>query len=279
MPHSTFLLQRCCASIVLATLTGFTSPARAAPETECGTIQLAYYELGALFYRSADGSYTGIDKDVVEELERRTTCRFHTAVESRVRIWSQLSTGALDMSVSGIATPEREKFARFIPYFTTRNYVLLHKDVPPAAHSMEGFLADPSLMVAVVKSFRHGPAYDVWLDKLRAQKRVYEAADFDSVMRLFMARRVHAVLALPITFQPFRMREQMNELTLIKDWSPHDKVVHGLIVSRSRVSLANFELLEKTISAMREDGSLENIFQRHIGAELGKQMRYEERKP
>lgn len=271
-----FSFRRWLAALLLAGLAA--GGPKAAP-VECGTLGLAYYELGALFYRTQDGSFAGIDKDVIEEIARRTGCRFEIAVESRVRIWSQLASGALDMSVSGIATPEREQFARFIPYFSTRNYVLMHKDVPPAAHSMEGFLADQSLLVAVVKSFKHGAAYDAWLAQLRAQKRVYEAADFDSVMRLLAGRRVHAVLALPITFQPFRLRDQMNERTLIKDWAPQERVVHGLIVSRSRVSLANFELLEKTILAMREDGSLDRIFQRHIGAELGKQMRYEERKP
>ena len=263
-------------SFLLAPLSGYANPLS---EVQCGTITLAYYELGALFYRTDDGKYAGIDKDVVEELERRTSCHFKTSVESRVRIWAQLSSGALDMSVSGISTPEREKFAQFIPYFSTRNYVLMKKDTPPAAQTMEGFLADPSLMVAVVKSFRHGPVYDEWLDKLRAQKRVHEAADFATVMRLFSINRANAILALPTSFQPFLAHNKLVETTLIKDWSPADRVVYSLIVSRSRVNQTQFDVLEKAMRSMRNDGSLDKIFERHIGDRLTKEIHYVEGKP
>lgn len=273
-----FRSARCLiASIFLSSLTHLPSHATTVAVAPCGTITLAYYELGALFYHTDDGSYLGIDKDVIEELEHRTSCHFKTAIESRVRIWSQLSNGTLDMSVSGISTPEREKFARFIPYFATRNYVLMNKNTPVAAQTMEGFLANPGLLVAVVKSFRHGPVYDEWLDKLRVQKRVHEAADFEAVMRLFAVNRVNAVLALPTSFQPFLQQNRLVDTTLIKDWSPADRVVHGLIVSRSRVSQTQFDILEKGMRAMRGDGSLDKIFKRHIGDSLAKEIRYVER--
>lgn len=255
------------------------SRAATAPEAPCGTITLAYYELGALFYRADNGTYSGIDKDVVEELERRTHCRFKTSIESRVRIWSHLSGHSLDMSVSGVATPEREKFAQFIPYFSTRNYVLMRKDVPIAAQTMEGFLANPTLNVAVVKSFRHGPLYDAWLDKLRAQKRVEEAADFETVMRLFSINRVQAILALPTSFQPSLKKNNLVDSTLIQDWSPTDRIVHSLIVSRSRVSQSQFKILEKGIRSMRDDGTLHQIFKSHIGDSLAKEIRYVESRP
>jgi polar amino acid transport system substrate-binding protein len=266
------------AMMFLSFIAQFSSSAATVPEPPCGTMTLAYYELGALFYRTDDGEYSGIDKDVVEELERRTSCRFKTSVESRVRIWSQLSGNTLDMSVSGISTPEREKFARFIPYFSTRNYVLMNKDTPLSAQTMEGFLANPALQVAVVKSFRHGPVYDEWLDKLRAQKRVHEAADFETVMRLFSVNRVNAVLALPTSFQLFLQQHKLLDTTLIKDWSPTDRVVHSLIVSRVRVNQNSVDILEKGMRSMREDGSLDKIFKRHIGDSLAKEIRYTERK-
>ena len=267
----------CLMVLFLSSLAQISSQAAIAPEP-CGSMTLAYYELGALFYRTDDGTYAGIDKDVVEELERRTGCHFKTSIESRVRIWSQLSSNSLDMSVSGISTPEREKFARFIPYFATRNYVLMNKDTPISAQTMEGFLANPTLTVAVVKSFRHGPIYDEWLDKLRAQKRVQEAADFETVMRLFSINRVNAVLALPTSFQLFLQQNKLVDTTLIKDWSPADRVVHSLIISRSRVSQTQFDILEKAMRSMRDDGSLDKIFKRHVGDSLAAEIRYVERK-
>ncbi|CAN5722153.1 hypothetical protein BH11PSE12_BH11PSE12_29260 [soil metagenome] len=268
------------AAVCLLTL-GLNNAAQAAhlSSVACGNIDLAYYENGALYYRHTDGSYAGIDKDVVEEVERRSGCHFNTMLDSRVRIWNRLSNNTLAMSVSGIATPEREQYARFIPYFVTRNYVLLHKGVAATTQTMGGFLENPALKVGVVKSFRHGVVYDEWLDKLRAQNRVYEASDFESVMRLFAIGRVDAVLALPTGWQALLKRENLVGKVAVKDWAPSERVVASLVVSRELVSPEIYALLEKTLQAMRDDGSLEEIFKRHISADLAKAMRYEDKKP
>ena len=243
--------------------------------TACGSMQLAYYELGTLYYRNADGSYTGIDKDVVEEVAKRSGCKFDTVLESRVRIWTQLKNNTLDMSVSGIPTPEREKFAEFIPYFSTRNYILLHRDMPVHGLSMAGFLNDANLKVAVIKSFKHGPKFDEWLEKLWAQKRVYEASDIDSLLRLFLARRVDAIIALPTVWQPLLKKEEINKQVHLFDWAPQDSIVHGLIVSKERVSKARRDLLRKAIYSMADDGTLEQIFTRHMGSKLAQELRYD----
>jgi len=151
---------------------------RAAEPPTCAAYTLAFYELGALYGRGAGGVYEGIDKDLVEELSRRSGCVFTTVLESRVRIWDRLSRRLLDLSVSGIATPEREVFAEFIPYFQTRNYVLMTSKVAAEVPTPTAFLADKQRTVAVVKSFKHGALYDAWLDQLRVQRRVFEMADF-----------------------------------------------------------------------------------------------------
>jgi polar amino acid transport system substrate-binding protein len=265
-------------SATLLVLMLFSVPQINAAEVACRTLTLAYYELGALYYRLPSGDYTGIDKDVINEIEKRTSCQFQTSLESRVRIWSQLSQHSLDMSVSGISTPEREEFARFIPYFSIRNYLLLRDDVPLPARSLEGFLANPNLLVGVVKSFKHGATYDAWLERMRAQKRVHEAADFDTLMRLFSGGRVQAVLALPTSFQPRLHQDKLVASTIIIDLAPSDRIQHGLIISKSRVDQETFEILQKAIHAMQEDGSLERIFKQHVGDKLAKEMRLEKSK-
>lgn len=258
------LLKQLLVSCLLMCATAATQAA----QPECGTIGLAFYELGALYYQAPNGNWAGIDKDVIDEVAKRTGCKFQSTLESRVRIWTQLSSGKLDMSVSGIPTPEREKFARFIPYFVTRNYVLMAKSLPASAATAEGFLVVPEYKVAVVKSFKHGADYDAWLDKLRAQGRVYDAPDFRSVVRLLKLGRVHAVLALPTSWVPVLEQEGMTGDVRILDWSPRDALVHGLIVSRERVPDATADRMAKAIHAMRDDGTLLTIFKRHIGPEL-----------
>jgi polar amino acid transport system substrate-binding protein len=242
-----------------------TGPALAA--APCGPYTVAFYEHGALYRERADGQWTGIDKDVVDELARRTGCRFEYLRESRVRIWTMLAGGQLDMSVSGIDTPERRQHSRFVPYLALRNYVLLGRDVDASIKSFEDFLADPRHKVAAIKSFKHGPLFDAWLDKLRAQGRVHETADFRSLMRLLEIGRVHAVIALQTSWAPMRAQVQAAGWRVM-DWAPGEGVVGGLVLSRTRIPLTTVELFAATIAAMRQDGTLEAIAARHVGAEL-----------
>ncbi|MES2299899.1 MAG: transporter substrate-binding domain-containing protein [Pseudomonadota bacterium] len=259
------LLRFCLACLLL-----FQSGSAAA--LECGSYSVAFYEMGALYYRAPDGAWTGIDKDVIDELARRSDCRFEGMVESRVRIWARLEAGSLDVSVSGIATPEREKISRFLPYGASRYYLLMRNSMPEQARSMEGFLADEHYTLGVVKSFRHGARFDAFIDKLRAQGRVYEAVDFAALFQLFRIHRVHAILAAPAIWVPEFKREKINDDMLVMDWAPNDGVVGALVLSRQRVPEPVAQLLRATLEKMRKDGTLEAIFRRHVGAALAADM-------
>ena len=259
---------------VCGALPGLCLPGDAGAEAQrCGNLRSAFYEYGALYYQAADGSWTGIDKDVVDEVARRLGCTIEPSTDSRVRIWAGLNGGNLDMSVSAVATPEREKFGRVVPYLSERNYVLLSKDVGPHIHSMEDFLADPGIKIGVIKSFKHGKAYDAWLDRLRAKGRVYEAPDYGALLRLFKVGRVQAMMAISSGWYPLLKHEQMAGTYRIMDWAPpRDAVVGGLILSRQRVDEAMAARFSKTIQAMREDGTLRRIFERHLDAELAAKL-------
>jgi polar amino acid transport system substrate-binding protein len=242
-----------------------------AAATSCGSFKVAFYDHGALNSLHADGHWRGIDTDVVEELARRTGCRLTLALDSRVRIWTMLANGQLDMTVSGIANPEREAFAHFIPYFASRNYVLLSKEVDAKIRSLDELAANPHYRVAAIKSFRHGPTLDAWLARLRAQGRVYDAVDFTALMRLVKIGRVHAIIALQTSWVPMRAETEAAGLRVM-DWAQKDQVVGALVLSRKRVPAATVAQFTQAIAAMRQDGTLETIFARHMGAELGAAM-------
>lgn len=245
----------------------------AAAGAGCGSYSLAFYELGLLYYRDAQGQAHGIDLDLVDALQARSGCRFHTVLESRVRIWAQLAGGQLDLSVSGIPTPERERFAEFLPYFQTRNYLLLRRGLPPQAREPAGFAAIPELRVGVVKSFKHGALYDDWLAQLRQQGgRVVEAADFETVLRLFSAGRVDAFLALPTSWLRAARQRGLEQAVEMLDWAPQDRVVHGLIVSLQRVPEQDRRRLREAMAGLRADGTVAGILRRHVGAELAQDL-------
>jgi polar amino acid transport system substrate-binding protein len=239
----------------------------------CGPYQVALYEHGILYSRGADGVYVGIDKDVIDTLAQRTGCTLQTALDSRVRIWAALEEGRLDMSVSGIATPQREAFAQFVPYFRTRNNVILRHDIAQRAQTPEAFIAQPDLRVAVVKSFKHGAQYDAWVDTLRSLGRVEEVADNTATFRLLKIGRVHATLGLPTTWMPLFESEHLADQVQVLDWYPQaEPILAGLILSKARVRADDAQRMAKALRAMRKDGTLETIYRRYVGTDLARQM-------
>jgi polar amino acid transport system substrate-binding protein len=244
----------------------------AEPQGGCDKLRVAFYEDGALFYHGADGGWTGIDKDIVDEVTRRMGCTVVPSVDSRVRIWAGLSGGTIDMSVSAIPLPEREKFARFVPYMAGRNYVFLHQDLAPNVHSMEEFLRHPEYKIAVVKAYRYGKSYEAWLARLRSEGRVFETPDYVSMLRLLKLGRVHAAMATPTSWFPMMRQERLAGSFSIMDWAPADSIVSGLVLSRQHVDAATAARFSQTIRAMRDDGTLKRIFSRHVDAEQAAKM-------
>ncbi|MCV2367756.1 substrate-binding periplasmic protein [Roseateles oligotrophus] len=246
-----------------------------AQAAQCGPYSLAFYEHGVLYYRDVDGQYAGVDLDIVNELARRSGCQFKTVLESRVRIWDQLAKHNLDISVSGIPSPEREKFAEFMLYMQSHNFALVRQDLAGALSTPEAFLADTKRLVVVVKSFKHGAVFDAWLDKMRAQQRVTEVPDFESAVRVFKLGRADAMLALPTSWPLILRREGLQEQISVLDWAPQDRITAGLVVSRQRVSEVDRQRLRAALHSMQKDGTLEAIYKRHVGAQLAKALLFE----
>lgn len=260
-------LRRTVMALAAACLAGVPAGTAAAA---CGPLTVAMYEHGALYYRKGE-AWAGIDKDIVDELGRRTGCELRMTRDSRIRIWTMLKEGALDMTMSGIATPEREQFARFTPYLQSRNMLLLRNEAARRASTLEQFIAIPELKVAVIKGFRHGAGYDAWLDRLRRQGRVYEAPDYATLLRLFQHGRVHAILQLTSNIDALQRSGQLAGKFRALDLVPRENVVGAMVVGRI-VPEATAATLEQALRAMREDGTVRGIIERHTSAERAPAM-------
>ncbi|MCG2585351.1 ABC transporter substrate-binding protein [Massilia sp. TS11] len=236
----------------------------------CGEFGVGYYEHGALYYQTRNG-WAGIDKDIIEELSRRTGCQFRGQLESTVRIQTGMEAGRLAMTVSSIPTPERNQYARSVVYMSSRHYAVLSKMVPPAARTMDGFLAS-DYKVGVVRNFHHSPTYEAWLANLRIKGRVYEAADMPALVRLLKAGRVQALVLLPTNWPLLKEAGLLEQVHLL-DWAePQERIRAGLLLSRKLVPEERAEQFQQAILAMRNDGTLEAIFRRHLGPELAHAM-------
>jgi len=238
------------------------SPAavRADPSCPAPPIHLAFYEYGKLYENGV-----GIDADIVTELERRTGCPFRKEVMARARIWSDLESGALDMSVSGIQTPQRDRFAWFVPYMIIKNHAILGPRAARSVHSPEEFLAQPKLVFGVVRSFRHGEAQDRFLEELRSRGRIEESPDAETLFQKLKSGRIDGLFSQSPVYSRYLKELDMQAVATVQDWTPGEAgVPHGLILAKSRFSQGDAARWRSLVGAMRTDGTLLAIFRRHL---------------
>ncbi|QLI81123.1 transporter substrate-binding domain-containing protein [Chitinibacter fontanus] len=247
---------QCC---MLCALTAMAVPAQA---FDCGkkAIKLAFYEFGLLYDQGL-----GIDKEIVDELKRRTHCHFHVQVMPRARIWADLASGALDMSVSGIQTPERDQFAWFIPYLSLKNYTLLDATLASQVKTAEAFLQNDKTQFGIVRSFRHGKQQDAFIARMQALNRVQESPDVGALFGKLKEGRVQGVFAPPVVFRHQLRKLNIEPQLLVQDWSPHEKgIPHGLILAKASFSETQMQAWQGEISAMRADGTLRRIYRQFL---------------
>ena len=232
-------------------------------------IRVAYYEFGVNFDPKTSG---GRDHDLINELARRTGCRFDDVFDSRVRIWKQLEDGSLDMTGSALATPEREKFVRFVYVAWERDFIIAHLK-PGFPVTADEFLADHNLLVGAVKSYRYTPGIDEWISALRAQGRTYEAPDAETLMRVFDGGRVAAIPVQPEVITEIGHRYHLDQPYQRVDWfAKSPKLAGGLALSRQRLPETLTIQFQDAMEQMRRDGTLQRIFERYSTPELAAQM-------
>eukprot|EP01036_Dinobryon_divergens_P007957 gene7957-10624_t len=114
---------------LLMLVTALAAPAAgvlAADPPDCSRpLTLALHDHGLLFSAQTG---EGIDKDVADELIRRSGCKVNVSLMPRARIWQLIEAGGLDFSLSGITNEARDRFATFAWYFSNKYYLLVRKD-------------------------------------------------------------------------------------------------------------------------------------------------------
>ncbi len=257
---------------LLLGLAGFT--VSAAGQVDCGNepIRLAYYEFG-LFYFEKDGKASGINKDFVDELVKRTGCKFTTSVMPRARVWADMASGRLDMTVSGIQTPEREAFAWFATTERAKNYAVISGKAASTVRNADDFMKQGHFIFGVVRGFKHGEEHDKWLEQMRQVKRVEESASAGVVMEKLKLGRIDGMFGQSVVYRKTMKDLNMEGEVVIQDWYPGDKgAIGNLLLAKTRFSEGEAERWRKLVREIRDDGTLGRIFARYVSADEVKML-------
>ncbi len=250
--------------MLLLVLAGCLGLAQAGPDCS-RPLSLALHDHG-LLYSAETGE--GIDKDIADELARRSGCRFHVSLLPRARIWQLIESGALDFSLSGISNAEREKFAAFAWYFSNKYYLLVRRDAQVAR--LEDFERNPRLKLGVIRSFRYSASANRLVDLVDARQGLTLSAGLAPLFKALQANQIQAMIVEPFDY-PTLESERIRELSQIIEFGD-PPVPHGLIMSRASLSEAEQGHWRALVDEMRRDGSVQRIFEKYFKAELARAM-------
>ncbi len=255
----------------MATLAGLflalsAAPAVHAVKPECARpYTLALHDHGLLYSADTD---SGIDKDVAAELTRRSGCKVTISLMPRARIWQLIESGALDFSLSGIATAQREQFAAFAWYFSNHYYLLVRNSAGVA--TQQEFEDNPALQLGVIRSFRYSASANRFVDGLMSANRVSQAGGLGPLYLALMAGQVQGMIIEPFDFPALDEKKIRAATTILEFKDP--AVPHGLIMSKKSLSAAEQEAWRGLIVGMRSDGTMRRIFEKYFKPELASEM-------
>lgn len=244
----------------------FGTAAFAAEKPDCSrTFTLAYHDHGMLYSAATD---TGIDKDVADEIIKRSGCKFETSLMPRSRIWLFIESGELDFSMSGISSETRGKFAGFAWYLYNKYYLLARKDA--GVNSLSDFENNKSLEIGAIRSFRYSPNANHFVDTLTAQKRIIEVPDHKQLLDMIKLNRIQGMIIEPFNYSQVDSHE-LDKTTRIID-TGDAPVLHGLIMSKKSLPEAEQEKWRAILDGMRRDGTLLRIMRKYFSPEMAKFM-------
>jgi polar amino acid transport system substrate-binding protein len=210
----------------------------------CGPHVAALYPYVGFFAADAQSGGSGIDKDMFDELARRSGCELRQVVESRVRIWEQMRRGAVQLTLSAIVTPGRRELAARVA-------------------SLAAFEADPALRLLTVRGYAHGDALDAAARRLQEQGRIVHSVDFNAALRMLRAGRADAMLVLRSGVTQAQAAFTEPGALAVLDWAPQELSLVTLELSR-HMPEADRQRLRSALQAMLADGSVHETMKRHL---------------
>lgn len=258
------MVVRLLIAAVLVVLGGL-NLANAAPLDCSRSYTLALHDHGLLYSADTD---TGIDKDVADEIIRRSGCKITVSLMPRARIWQLIESGALDFSLSGIRNAERDKFAGFAWYLSNKYYLLVRKDA--GVQALSDFEKNDKFQLGVIRSFRYSESANRLVDKLQSSNRLSQAGGLAPLYQALMLNHIQGMIVEPFDF-PALEESKIRAVTTIVEFND-PAVLHGLIMSKKAIPPAQQEQWRALVNGMRSDGTMRRIFEKYFKPELAAAM-------
>jgi len=239
---------------------GFCLPAYAAPCPAVTRVGIS---------DQTDGQYRrGVANLVIEELARRTGCRFAVSWFPVARLHIQFSNRQLDMVMASLRTPGRDETGRYVPYAYTQFELLLKDSVTGRFRSLAEFVDGSTARLNLPRGISYPDAVRAQLERLEAQGRLEYVKDYGVVFNKIKVGRAEGSL-VPLVVQAQRLGPvglantmQGNPIT------EAPRRLLGAYLSRTTLPDSVYSSYAHTMADMVTDGTIQKIYATALGSEV-----------
>ncbi len=217
------------------------------------TIRVGLSDLGYSAF-IADGKYQGVSVDIINELTKRTGCKFEVHWFPRGRLFAEFEAGKVDAAMGAVRTAERDAFARHIPYGYTQFELVLSKQLGKFS-SLADFVERSKARLNLTRGIAYSPETAALVEKLTLAGRVELVNDFEVVFKKMAINRADGTIAPSIIYLLHLRRQNITDVVAIPMPEAPRQVI-GMYVSKRSVPLDVRNMLAQAMRGMIEDGSM-----------------------
>ncbi|MRW82608.1 transporter substrate-binding domain-containing protein [Pseudoduganella sp. FT26W] len=216
-------------------------------------------DLGYTSYRD-QGRIAGIAVDVANEMGRRTGCKFEFHWYPRQRLFVELAAGRIDMTMGALRTPERDAYARYLPYAWLQYDLVLAQSGGRQYASLSDFVAHGSGRLNVTRGAAYDTAIETQLALLASAGRLEVVNDFETVFGKLEMGRADGTLATPPIYGKYLKHSRLKARTVIVPLPEATPQFTGIYLSKQTISPAVRQRYAAALKAMTEEQKVRAIY-------------------
>ena len=220
-------------------------------------------DLGYTAFR--DGTrISGISVDVVNEIARRTGCKFEFLWYPRQRLFVELEAGRIDMTMASLRTPERDDYARYLPYAYLQYDLVLTEPAGQHYTSLSDFVARGTGRLNVTRGMNYDTAVETQLALLASAGRLEVVNDFETVFGKMEMGRADGTLATPPIYGRYLKNGNLKGRASVIPLPEATPRFTGVYLSKKTVSTAVRQRYATALKAMVAEQVLPGLYARYF---------------
>jgi polar amino acid transport system substrate-binding protein len=216
-------------------------------------IQVPFSDVG-VDLRLVDGLRAGLSVDYLDEVSRRTGCRFVYTDVPRARAWWLLAHGKADVVPAAVQAGWRDESGIFHDQYVMEGVSLLSLKARPIKLSSSRAIIDSKLQFLFVRGHDYGPRTAELIHVLQAKGQLNLVKDPGGMLRMLRAGRVDAIIVMASIVTTEAQSQGLSEALYGVGIDDLEWASTGLYLSKSSLPAADTELLGRAFNQLNDEG-------------------------